>query len=642
MPGFPSPRPESGLMTPSTLPVRARPSPAILRVFGARPFHTDGEIVALAFADDGSLWTVEEPAVLRGWNPADRRQTTWHDLGQPADLWAFGPGARRAAAGSDELTLWDVAAAKRLATWPAHSRVTAVAFPAVGDFVATGHDDAAVRLWDSSRGRVVRLLAGHGRAVSAIAFSPDGKRLASAGEDREIHVWDVATGRRLGILFGHTDRIPALAWHPDGTCLVSAGWDTTARVWDLSTFRPRILLNGHAGQVEALTFSPDGDLLACADSDNSVRVWDFARSRTLVVLDAGTRDVHCLAFAPEGRRLAGGGAEHVVHLWETGTEAGDGEQTDPMASRTCVAVSAEGGRVASLGGGTALRVWDVATGQQVLSLAEAGPLRAFAASPDGRWYAGSRAVGDGPDDWNAKVLPGRPGPRTTLALWDARSGTRVATLGGQRAPVTALAFAPDSRTLASAGFLSSDVWLWHVPSGEPALLLPGVAEACSVEALAFQPQGRLLAIGSVDWMAAGEGDGQVLLWDLADREVVRVLRGGASALAFHPAGRRLAVCTLAHSVNVFDVATGELDAELLGHLDAVACVAFSPGGKWIATGGDDRTVRLWDAATGEERGEAELDTQVKALAFTPDGRRLITGNGNTSCYLLDVACLVLP
>lgn len=628
-------------MMPVTLPSsRGGSSAAILRVFGARPFHTDGELLALAFAGDGGLWSIEEPGVLRRWDPLTREQTAWHALDEPATLWVFSPGAELAAAGSDEVTLWDVAAGERLTTLAAPSWVTAIAFPPAKGLLATGHDDATVRVWDVDRGEVVQLLQGHEGAVSALAFSPDGKQLASAGEDREIRIWEVATGEFLGMLKGHTDRVPALAWHPDGVRLVSAGWDTTARVWDLQTYEPKILLNGHAGQVQALAFSPDGGQLACADSDHTVKVWDFTTSRTIAVHPARAAEVRCLAFSPDGKQLASGGAEHAVHLWDAGGTDDEPEAVDTMASRTGVAVSPDGARVAGLGAGTSLRVWDAASGQPAVSLNDSGPLRAFASSPDGRWYAGSRDVGDGPEQWNGRVRHNTREPRTTVCLWNALTGVKVATLDGQRAPVTALAFSPDSKTVATGGFLSSDVWMWHVPSGEPKLLLPAVTEACSVEALAYQPQGRLLAIAGIDWMATGGTDGQIFLWDIGLREMVRTLPGGATSLSFHPNGRRLAAATLVQTIQVFDLSTGEMEAELVGHLDAVTGVAYSPGGQWIASASDDRTVRLWDAETGLERGMAEFDTQVKALAFTPDGRRLVTGNGSTSCYLLDVGQFV--
>src|SRR4051794_7732718 len=231
-------------MSPTTA-AAGKPRPVRPRTFGAHPFHTDGDLLALAFAPDGGLRSVEEPGVLRRWDVAGRQQTAWHALDELATLWSFSEGAALAAAGSDELSIWEVRTGRVRASWPQPSWVTALAFRPGGGrpaLVASGHDDSVVRLWDRDTQRLVRELRGHDRAVSALAFSADGGRLASAGEDKVIRVWHVERGVLLGSLVGHTDRIPALAWHPDGRRLYSAGWDTTARVWDVDAWAPVILL----------------------------------------------------------------------------------------------------------------------------------------------------------------------------------------------------------------------------------------------------------------------------------------------------------------------------------------------------------------------------------------------------------------
>ena len=87
-------------------------------------------------------------------------------------------------------------------------------------------------------------------------------------------------------------------------------------------------------------------------------------------------------------------------------------------------------------------------------------------------------------------------------------------------------------------------------------------------------------------------------------------------------------------------ADGRVLHEMHGHQDTVTCLAYSPDGRWLVTGGDDRTVRLWDATRGEQAAAWELDNPVRALAFTPDGRQVFTGNGNTSCYQIDVDLLL--
>ncbi len=363
------------------------------------------------------------------------------------------------------------------------------------------------------------------------------------------------------------------------------------------------------------------------------------RKRTVNVLPPQGNAISCLAFSPDGQILVSGGVERVIHVWDARRQPDEDSMADPQLSRTALAVRPDGKQLASLGSGTALRVWDVASGDNALSLESVGVLRAFAASPDGAWYAASLATEDAANEL------------TTLGLWHAATGKRSQVLEGQKAPITVLAFAPDSTLLASSSYQTTDVWLWQIPSGEPVLLIPNATDGCSVEALAWQPltvpaspsnagagsvKKRLLACAGIDWLSTSGSDGQVTLWDVTARQQIAAFEGGATALAFHPTGNKLAVATLKHTVRVWEIESEEPALELIGHFDAVTCLAYSPDGLVLASGSDDHTVRLWDAESGDERGLIELDTQIKALAFSPDGKFLYTGNGNTSCYQLDV------
>jgi len=257
-----------------------------------------------------------------------------------------------------------------------------------------------------------------------------------------------------------------------------------------------------------------------------------------------------------------------------------------------------------------------AIAELVRTLSDKEAFGAVAYSPDGRWIAGAA---------------GR-----FIRLWDGRTGKFRATLPDHEKPVTVLAFSHDSSLLAAAGTSGMDVWIWNVEHAEPVLLIPDALDGCVVHALAFHPQGRLLAVGGVDWMATGGSDGAISFWDIHERCEVATFGGGTTALAFRAAGDRLASATLDRTVILWDAQTQDPLGELDGHDAAVHCVAFSPDGRLVASGSDDRTVRVWDVDNGEEVSMRELDSQVKSLCFAPDGRALFTGNGNTTCYRVGV------
>ncbi len=589
-------------------------------VYGDPQLQTDGELVALAFAADGSLWSVEEPGVVRQWHAVTGQALSWHQASDLESLWCFSDNARVLASASNDLSIWDPASGHLLTVLPQPAWVTALAFAPDPTLVATGHDDGAVRFWDVSGHQLLHEFCRHDREVSAVAVSPDGRLLAAAGEDRIIHVWDLADGRYVMTLTGHTDRIPALVWLPDNRHLISAGWDTTARLWDTASGAPVILLNSHAQQVYCLALSHDGALLACADSANAVHIWDLPTRRCRYVLRGADVEARCLAFSPDNRRLACGGGDRIIRLWDPVVGVSLSAGTRRRQTRPAVALSADGRRLALNHGGSAAQVWDVAQAKALVALPDEEPIHALAFSPDGRWVAG--------------------GADTHVQLWEAATGRPHWTLEGPEEPSTVLAFSPDGRALASASASAMEVWLWRVGDGEPMLIIPDPLQGCTVEALAFHPAGRLLAVGGIDWLATGGSDGAISLWDLAERCEVATFLGGTTSVAFDPTGDRLASTSLLESISVWDVRTQELLCELTGHDGQVLCVAFSPDGKWLASGGEDRTVRLWDAATGAEVAVRELDTQVRALAFAPDGRELFTGNGNTTCYRLPLARLL--
>ena len=180
--------------------------------------------------------------------------------------------------------------------------------------------------------------------------------------------------------------------------------------------------------------------------------------------------------------------------------------------------------------------------------------------------------------------------RQTHSSLGRPTGKLVRSLEGQRGRVASLAFAPDSQTLASGSNSDGLVWLWNAVRGEPILVIPEAADTCMISALGFHPEGRMLAVGGIDWLATGGSDGALCLWDLVERELITDFgSGGILCLAFHPAGRWLAAGTLAGSVVLWDVQTiTRPPIELAGPDDIVTCLAYSPDGHWLAAGSDDR------------------------------------------------------
>jgi WD40 repeat protein len=592
----------------------------LLRVLGERRFHTDGGVLSLAFDPDGRLWSVEAPGVLREWDKSTGKALRSAFLSDVETMWAFSDDGHLVASASDEIIVWDVGSGEMLTLLQQPSWVTSLVFRSDPPLLVSGHDDGVARVWDIGDERVVHELRGHDQSISAVALSADGRRVATASEDRTIRIWDVTNGRLLGCLERHTDRIVALAWHPRGMRLVSAAWDRTARLWDLGSFEPVMLLNSHADQVTALAFNPDGSCFASADSAHNIHLWESEAANTRHVLAGHKDDVSALAFSHDGRMLASGGADRTIRLWDPFQGGASGGSEPPAEDNVHLAVAVSN-QLFRAGGGSRLRVWDLESGRETPGFEGTESAHLLASDPAGRWLATA-------------------GPGPVIRVWNAATRKLQHTLEGPAGGVSALAFTSDSRTLAAASSENATVWLWAIETGTPILVIPIAADGCSVQSLAFHPGGKLLAAGGIDWLATSGSDGAVCLWDVVERCRVTTIRLAAHALTFDASGRRLAGASSENSVFVWDLPSQMLAFKAAGHKERVTSVTYSPNGKWLVSAGEDRMINLWTAETGRLWAAHECETAIRAVAFSPDGSFLFTGNGNATSYQLSMQLLV--
>jgi WD40 repeat protein/DNA-binding SARP family transcriptional activator/type II secretory pathway predicted ATPase ExeA len=572
---------------------------------------------ALSWSSDGSVFVTEGPEDS---GVIDIRDATtgasvrsWHGHDVDVNDVEFSPdGAMLATAGDDGAArVWDVRSGEELWAAAGEAEVWQPSWSSDGEVVAaTWTAERVVRLLDGATGETIHEIDALPYPF-ATGFSPDGRQVAVSDFESAVHLYDVDTWGEEAVL--DHGFVNAVAWSPDGAWIATGSADATVRIWDARSLETRFTLHGHRDGINGVAWSPDSTRVVTGSADGSAKVWevDAESAREAISLSAlHLRGVIGVAFSPDGERVMAGDTQvTAVQVWDVGPQ-GDGEWATfparPVAwNATAFTVDGEQ-LVASderVGGAT---VWDLASGDEQHTLeAHDDTVSAIAVAP----RSGLITTAGG----------------TTAVTSDPVSGVPLFT-HAEEEEIQDVAWSPDGAQLAVA---SRDAPIRVLDAtGEEVAAFPW-GGGRSAHRVQFSPDGRLL--GAVRDFAGrfDPKEPQVRIWDWAREEVVRTIDTHAEDLAFDPTGATLATAHPGGDIEVWDMASGERLRTLAGHHGPAVSIAFSPDGSRLVSGGSDATVRVWDPEAGVQM--LELDGHeglVFRVRFSPDGTRIASSDAN--------------
>jgi WD40 repeat protein len=512
-----------------------------------------------------------------------------------------------ASGGFREVKLWRRPKDVRRATIPLTAAPAALAVSSDRSWLAVGSADHSIRLFQLPAGAAGPVLQGHTGPVTGLRFASGLPHLLSASADQTVRVWELPDGRAVGRIetpapltaleifepgtaTGSGSAAPAASAPTAPSVLVTAGGDNLLRLWQLPGSLPVPAAEFPAG-VRTAAFTADRRFAAAADGSGNLTLLELSagggsfRPRVLATWKtAGVPTALAIGPAPgvpvarpenpaAALQIFAGFENGLLQLRQLTIPELVKEWTAGPSAITAVDQSVDGKVAASASADGRVIVWNIA------SPASAQP--AFEAV-------------DEEDLRTAQLSPSRrllvstaqQDGQPVLVIRSTETGKITHRLAGHTGPITAFAVSADDGRLISAG-----------------------------------------------------GDGTLRFWDLRNSgqpelKKIEALPGAVTAVGCTTDGAQAVAAFTDNIIRSWNAADGMLVQEFSGHTAEVLHLDFHGG--QLCSVSRDGSVRFWNPADGTQVRVFSLPAAPSAVAFTPDGQKLLAASENRcSLHQLD-------